>query len=95
MGVERLGYKLDPHVHGTENSLIRDFVGSNHIEGLWGQLKTNIKRTYIALTGAKTWEDFIFEALWRITWEQKPDRDKRMFFIETYEYVFNLDADTN
>ena len=83
-----MGYVLDPHVHGDENSLVRDLRESNHIEGLWGVLKTDIRRNYVIMTGADTWLDFVYEALWRRHWKKLSDFERKGFLIDTWSHAF-------
>ena len=51
------------NIHGNPGDEKRDLKNSNLSEGLWGQLKTELRRTYITLNGRSNWLDFVFEAL--------------------------------
>jgi hypothetical protein len=54
------------HVHGLEGAEVRDFRHSNHAEGMWGEIKTELRRSYISIPGSDNWLDFVFEAIWKI-----------------------------
>lgn len=75
------------HVHGDEGSEVRDFVQSNHIEGLWGTMKRNIKRIYVSLPGGEYLTDFIFEAGFRHMMKltiQRGEMTKQEFLVNFY-----------
>ena len=60
------------HVHGKPGSEKRDMQSSNLSEGLWGEIKTELRRTYITLKGSINWIDFVYEAMWKIEIRKLP-----------------------
>ena len=74
-----------PHIHRSKSGSQRTFEKSNLIEGLWGEMKYQIKHIYNTLSGDnKNFEHYIYEALWRRYLTRLSGDEKDKFIKETY-----------
>jgi hypothetical protein len=53
-------------IHRGNDPLRRNFTEAYLIEGLWGRLKAVLKSQYYTMKGHLTFEQFVYEAWWRV-----------------------------
>jgi hypothetical protein len=88
-------HENNPH-SGPNVSVRGPFAESSLIEGLWGTLKTNIKRIYVTLTGhLSSFEHFVNEAMWRRYVDKLNEEDIEAFdafLMTTFSHKLSIEA---
>ena len=71
---KQLGMKHERHVHQpSPNLMIRTFMHSNYIEGVWGEIKYIMKHMYSTISGTESLDNYLYEALWRREFKMLPE----------------------
>ena len=69
----RQGKNWMRNIHENRVGNPRTMAHSNLIEGLWGNLQRKLQMIYGQVPGGTAaYEDFVFEALWRIQLDREP-----------------------